>query len=178
MMKELFVIIPCGAGKVWDNNPGSGPCLAKDAYTGSPFKVNRKCAEKFAERWVILSAKSGFIDPDFIISGDYNVTFKELRTEPVSPIVLKDQIIRMGLDEFSEIIGFGGVESRVGSKPLILHSISRYNSRLRIVVLELASRWVWLKKRLNLENFYLWIYQIIIWWYNSDLIFLSVHLKF
>jgi hypothetical protein len=112
MIKGLLVIIPYGAGKVWDNSPNNGPCLAKDAYTGSPFKVNRKYAEKFAERWVILSAKYGYIDPDFIIPGDYNVTFKDLRTEPVSLGVLKEQVSSMGLDQFSRIIGLGGIEYR------------------------------------------------------------------
>jgi len=112
MIKGLLVIIPCGAGKVWDNAPNYGPCLAKDAYTGSPFKVNRKYAEKFAEKWVILSAKYGYIDTDFIIPGDYNVTFKDLRTQPVDVGVLKEQVSSMGLDQFSQIIGLGGIEYR------------------------------------------------------------------
>lgn len=112
MIKDLLVIIPCGAGKVWDSHPNSGPCQAKDAYTGSPFKVNRKYAEKFADRWVILSAKFGYIDPVFIIPEDYNVTFKDIRTQPVSLGILKEQVRSMDLDHYSRVIGLGGVEYR------------------------------------------------------------------
>ena len=112
MIKGLLVIIPCGAGKVWDSDSSRGPCRAKEAYTGSPFKVNRKYAETFAERWVILSAKFGYIDPVFVIPGDYNVTFKDLRTQPVSLGVLKEQVRTMGLDQYYRVIGLGGVEYR------------------------------------------------------------------
>ncbi len=38
---EVLVIVPCGLSKIWDKNPNAGPMPAKDAYTGSPFKVNR-----------------------------------------------------------------------------------------------------------------------------------------
>jgi len=112
MIKGLLVIIPCGAGKVWDSDSTRGPCRAKEAYTGSPFKVNRKYAEKFAEKWVILSAKYGYINPDFVIPGDYNVTFKDQRTQPVSSSVLKEQVRNMNLDRYSRVIGLGGVEYR------------------------------------------------------------------
>ncbi len=40
-----------------DKNPDIGTSPAKDAYVGSPFKVNRKYAECFGNEWVILSAK-------------------------------------------------------------------------------------------------------------------------
>ena len=38
------------------------------------MNVNRDYAEEFADRWVIVSAKYGFIDPEFVVSSDYNVT--------------------------------------------------------------------------------------------------------
>jgi hypothetical protein len=79
-MGEMLVIIPCGQSKVWDDQPERGPVKARDAYTGPPFKVNRDYAEAFASRWVILSAKYGFISPDFLIPGPYNVTFKKHAT--------------------------------------------------------------------------------------------------
>jgi len=75
---------------------------------GAPFKVNRKYAEKFADRRVILSAKYGFIDLDFIIPENYNVTFKKLKTQPVSVGELRRQIVEKGLNNFSKIVVLGG----------------------------------------------------------------------
>ena len=81
-MNHTLVIIACGAKKIWDNNPDAGSTSAKDACTGAPFRVNRRYAETFGDRWVILSAKYGFIDPDFIIPENYNVTFKKPKDKP------------------------------------------------------------------------------------------------
>lgn len=108
----LLVIIPCGQGKVWDRDSLHGPTAAEDAYTGSPFKVNKQYAERFAERWVILSALYGFIPPDFSIPGPYNVTFKRKSTNPVTVDTLKIQIQEQHLDQFTKIVGLGGKEYR------------------------------------------------------------------
>jgi len=43
---STLVIVPCGRSKIWDKNPDAGPTVAKDAYAGSPFKVNRRYAER------------------------------------------------------------------------------------------------------------------------------------
>jgi hypothetical protein len=71
----FLVVIACGKQKVWDRNPKAGPTVARYAYTSSIFNTSRKYAERFAERWVVLSAKYGFIDPDFVISENYNRSF-------------------------------------------------------------------------------------------------------
>jgi len=111
-MGEMLVIIPCGQSKVWDDQPDRGPVKARDAYTGTPFRMNRAYAEAFASRWVILSAKYGFISPDFLIPGPYNVTFKKRATNPVGLTMLIAQIKELRLDEASRIIGLGGKEYR------------------------------------------------------------------
>ncbi len=104
----VLVIVSCGKRKVWDRHPTVGPVRAKDAYIGAPFKVNRRYAEKFADRWVILSAKYGFIDPDFVIPGNYSVTFRDPRTNPISVESLVEQIRRKGLDKFDKVVVLGG----------------------------------------------------------------------
>jgi hypothetical protein len=109
---DPLVIVPCGQRKVWDKQPNRGPTLARDAYTGSPFRLNRSYAERFASRWVILSAKYGFVAPDFAIPGPYNVTFKRPATNPVALARLQDQIREQGLDAFPTAIGLGGKEYR------------------------------------------------------------------
>ena len=126
-MKGFLVVVPCGRAKVWHRHPELGPVAARHAYPGPPFKVNREYAERFGEEWVILSAKYGFISPDFMLPGPYEVTFKRSSTCPVTPEALREQVRRMRLHRFSDVIGLGGVEYRTRvqrafeSLPLSLH---------------------------------------------------------
>ncbi len=62
-----LVIVPCGCSKIWDRDPKRGPVAAAEAYTGTPFRLNRQYAECFGDAWVVLSAKYGFIAPEFSI---------------------------------------------------------------------------------------------------------------
>ena len=110
---STLVIVPCGQGKVWDRDPLRGPTYAADAYTGAPFKVNKKYALYFGEVWIVLSAKYGFIKPDFLIPSSYNVTFKRKATNPVSVPVLRSQMKEQRLDDFDTVIGLGGKEYRL-----------------------------------------------------------------
>jgi len=83
-----------------------GAVIPRDAYNGAPFKVNREYAERFANRWVILSAKYGFIDPDFEIPGPYNVSFKKKSPELVVVGMLRQQIMDMQLNNYNKVIGW------------------------------------------------------------------------
>jgi len=109
---KTLVIVPCGFSKIWDKNPNAGPTLAKDAYQGSPFKVNRQYAEHFGDRWIILSAKYGFISPDYEIPGSYEVTFKRKSTKPVTNELLLRQVADLELQRFQIVVGLGGKEYR------------------------------------------------------------------
>lgn len=111
-MVGVLIIVPCGQRKIWDKNPEAPATVAKYAYIGSPFVVNRRFAEHFAEQWIILSAKYGFIDPDFLISGPYNVTFKKKSTNSVNGGRLQEQVRRFNLGRFDTVIGLGGKEYR------------------------------------------------------------------
>jgi hypothetical protein len=105
----LLVVIPCGEGKIWKKNSTYGPAEARIAYVGSPFKVNRKFAEKFADKWIILSAKYGLIDPDFIIPQDYDVTFIRPSTNPITVEQVKKQLKdREDLQKYDAVIALGG----------------------------------------------------------------------
>ncbi len=104
--------MPCGQGKIWDKYPKLGAVAARDAYTEAPFKVNREYAERFGDRWVILSAKYGFVSPDFPISGPYNVTFKRRATGPIRSAKPRKQVEELGLGEYDRVIGLGGKEYR------------------------------------------------------------------
>ena len=103
-----LVIVPCGRRKIWDKHPRAGPTKAQDVYIGAPFKLNREYAEKYGDRWVVLSAKYGFLDPSFVISENYDVTFKDASTNPISIRALKVQIKRKALDGFDVVVVLGG----------------------------------------------------------------------
>ena len=108
MGQRLLVVVPCGQGKIWNKQPNYGPAKASEAYTGAPFKVNKAFAERFADRWMILSAKYGFIDPDFTMAGDYNVTFKKPSTNPVMIETLWEQSKDRNLLDYDVVAALGG----------------------------------------------------------------------
>ena len=93
-----LVIVPCGRAKVWAKDPHAGPTPARDAYVGTPFKVNRQYAQLFSDAWMILSAKYGFLAPTDLIPGPYNVSFKAKCTAPIRVDRLVDQIRERQLD--------------------------------------------------------------------------------
>lgn len=112
-MSQTPVVVPCGKAKIWEKTPDAGPAPARDTYTGAPFKVNRECAERFGDEWVILSAKYGFLKPTDLVDGAYNVTFKEASTRPIAIDALRRQIRERGLDKFNEVIALGGKDYRL-----------------------------------------------------------------
>jgi hypothetical protein len=111
-MNDILVIVPCGSAKIWAENPLAGPTEAYYAYKGPPFKINRAYAERFADRWMILSAKYGFIRPNFVIPEPYEVTFKKKATNPVDIETLRRQVKDQRLDTFKVAVGLGGKEYR------------------------------------------------------------------
>jgi hypothetical protein len=108
----LLVIVPCGIAKIWDKYPDAGPTAAAQAYIGPPFVVNRAYAERAGGDWVVLSAKYGFLRPTDIVPGPYNTTFKRKSTNPIAFAALQEQVPRMGLDRYAEVVGLGGKEYR------------------------------------------------------------------
>ena len=126
-MGGVLVIVPCGLSKVWDKNPQAGPTATSLTYTGPPFRLNKQYAERYGDSWVILSAKYGFIPPDFIIPGPYDVTFKRKSTNPVALEVLTEQVPRMGLNGFEVVIGLDGKEYR----SVIEHAFGSSGAELR-----------------------------------------------
>jgi hypothetical protein len=89
-MKSL-VIIPCGKSKIWDKDLKAQDVAARFVYTSSYFKVNKEYAEKNGSEWLILSAKYGLIPPDFIISDNYDISFNNPSSNPISIERVQDQ---------------------------------------------------------------------------------------
>jgi hypothetical protein len=96
-----LVIVSCGEQKIWKQYPHAGPTAAQDAYTSSPFTKSRLYAEQFGDRWVILSANYGFIEPEFIIPENYNRSFYD--ASAVSVTTLREQVAAKGLARFKTV---------------------------------------------------------------------------
>ncbi len=107
-MKTLCVV-PCGYEKIWKKHPDAGPTRARDVYTGVFARKCQQYAIKFyPESYCILSAKYGFLWPDNIIPGPYDVTFKKQSTNPIPLHELKKNVIQKGLLEYDEIVVIAG----------------------------------------------------------------------
>lgn len=55
-----------------------------------------------------MSAKYGFIDLEFIIPNDYNVTFKKPSTNPININALLKQLKQKNLDSYDVVVALGG----------------------------------------------------------------------
>jgi len=106
--EKVITIISCGKRKIWDKSPNIGQTLAKDAYISNYFKLCKKYAEKFSDKWFILSAKYGFIVPDFVISSNYNVKLDEIKDRLSFIEKLKEQAEKFGLQNYDKVVVLTG----------------------------------------------------------------------
>lgn len=111
-MQTVLVIVPCGKSKIWDKQPDQGPTRASDAYTGTPFRLHRAYADYFGDGWVVLSAKYGFIAPEFDIPGPYEVAYTQPQTRPIAIDDLQRQVEEQQLHQHSVVVGLGGAAYR------------------------------------------------------------------
>ncbi len=85
VVPETLFVVSCTRRKIWDLTPSVGAFVAaKDAYVGETMKswlASDLCRQE--PRWIILSAKYGFIEPDHPVA-DYDVTFTDDTTGPIS----------------------------------------------------------------------------------------------
>lgn len=102
-------IVPCGKMKIWDKTPNAGPTYARDVYIGTFAKKCREYAEKFYPKsWLIISAKYGFLWPEDVVNGPYDVCFHDKKSNSISIEELKKQIKEKNLDKYDKIIVLGG----------------------------------------------------------------------
>lgn len=89
--------------------PGAGPTAAEFVYTGHFAGKCRQYAQKFhSSNWCILSAKYGFLKPDDVVPGPYNVSFNDKSTCPIGITELTEQVSKQGIDRYERIIVLGG----------------------------------------------------------------------
>lgn len=116
--QTTLIVVACSKKKVWDvdeNAPEFVP--ARMAYQGDDFRSFLRWAEdngleQRGFRWLILSAKYGYIEPWHPIS-NYDVTFNDETTGPISDETLYRQVMcqtrwgKVPLRNFRTIICFG-----------------------------------------------------------------------
>ena len=102
---ETLCIIPCGSRKIWDKYPGADPTPAKLVYTGSFSLKCREYAEKFYPgTWCILSAKHGFLFPNDVVEETYNISFNDMKSNPISIEELSRQVKAKRLNDYQDVI--------------------------------------------------------------------------
>ncbi|MBM7598789.1 hypothetical protein JOC34_001146 [Virgibacillus halotolerans] len=102
-MKKLCVI-PCGKKKIWDLEAHYPQAPAKEVYLSTFHKLCRQYAEQFTDQWVVLSGKHGFLFPDDMVDGPYDVTFGQRNAKVISIERLKQQVIDKQLDHYDELV--------------------------------------------------------------------------
>ncbi len=93
---DILYVVACSKRKIWDVYPSAPPYVpARLAYRGDAFiKFLRfiEPLENKGARWLILSAKYGFIEPWHPIS-NYDVSFDDEKTGPISDDTLRNQAL-------------------------------------------------------------------------------------
>jgi len=95
-------IIPCGSKKIYDVNPFIKDVTADKLYVGSFHSLCKRYSKYISDEYCILSAKHGFIFPEDIIEENYNVTFNDKKTNPISIQTLKQQLFKF--EKYNSII--------------------------------------------------------------------------
>jgi hypothetical protein len=109
MSIKRLCIIPCGSAKVWDKVPQAGPTQSQFVYTGVFATTCQRYAKSYFKDWIILSAKYGFLFPDDIVEGPYNISFNKPAEDTIKIETLRDQALMKGLYDFDEIVVLGGM---------------------------------------------------------------------
>lgn len=112
---SVLHIVSCSRTKAWEDPTVTERFLpARLAYQGAEMNQWLSRPDSAQSRWLILSAKYGFIEPDHPIS-DYDVTFNEPSTGPIVPEALRAQVLgqtrwsdRVPLKDFTEVLVHGG----------------------------------------------------------------------
>lgn len=106
-MNEIC-IIPCGNKKVWSKEPDKREVQAKEAYIGTFHHLCKSYANHFFDSYLILSAKHGFLRPNDLVDGPYDVSFSMNTKEVITIEKLKTQLSNKGLDTYDRFVVLTG----------------------------------------------------------------------
>ena len=114
---SVLHVVECSWKKIWAEDPAAPTFVpAKSAYRGNEIRAWLDDPRAQEDRWLILSARYGFIEPDHPVA-NYDVTFSDWRTGPVSNETLRAQVMcqtrwpnRVPLRPFRRVIVHGSPE--------------------------------------------------------------------
>lgn len=115
--RSVLHVISCSRTKVWSTDGAKDRFVAAGkAYRGADMLEWLDAPESRTARWLVLSAKYGFIEPDHPVS-DYDVTFKDASTGPIPYEALRAQVRgqvrwadKIRLDGFTDVVVHGGAD--------------------------------------------------------------------
>jgi len=103
-----MVIVPCGARKIWHQNPHAGRTPANEAYTSQLFKAYCLYAQTFGTEWRIVSAKYGIVHPEQLIE-NYDCKFDASYLDPQNWWRLQGMVLQArALPNCERLILLGG----------------------------------------------------------------------
>ncbi|KGL40682.1 hypothetical protein HCJ57_10360 [Listeria booriae] len=99
----IMIIIPSGKPKIWDKQSDLGAVKASEAYTGNFHRLCKAYAETFDGDYLILSPKYGFLKPDSLVLGTYDVRFtaRGVTPETIGLEALTQQWQALGIQQAS-----------------------------------------------------------------------------
>ena len=121
-MEKTLVIVPSGQATVNidEKDTEDNGITAKDAFSGSAFKIACRYADSFADKWIILNPIKGFITPESLLRLEDLKTHRELKASKtsqsndflISTNELRNQLIKLDLFMYDKVIGLGGKKYR------------------------------------------------------------------
>ena len=124
-LNKVLVIVPCGKRKIWSKQPNVTKVAAKDAYISQYFRLCKRYAEKFSDKWVIFSGKYGIIEPDMSIENyDSKLTYGKTKREFHQKI--KEQLEEL-LIEYKIVVSLCGKDySKILEDMIDHHKVKLY----------------------------------------------------
>jgi hypothetical protein len=141
---ETIALVACVKSK------RTGHHQAKDLYNSTLFTYSRRYAELHADRWFILSAKHGLLDPSTMLES-YEGTLKNVAPKIKQRWAQKvyEQIMALNLDTRNvRILWLAGNDYKSALSPML----SRFIQVDPVRGLKLGPRMAWLKAHLGEEN--------------------------
>lgn len=107
-MQEAGVLLLVEEGvRIWSAGPDAGPVRARDAYRGHAYTESRREAEASGHRWLVISARHGFLEPDAVIDA-YDESFSVPESGPITIERLREQAVELGLSRYGAVFALGG----------------------------------------------------------------------
>lgn len=131
---ENLAVVACSKAKIWDIEERGGT-LARSTYRGTLFRLSSEFADKHAERWVILSGKHGFLNPDSRVPGPYDTRLPP-KIKHAQATRFRQQVIAKGLHRYRKVVVFGGDDYtravRVAFSPFGIEVVPAFKANMRI----------------------------------------------